>query len=81
MTSNFLVIYWSFQKILEKKSVALATAVIVIKYAVLIGILTVLYLLGWRVNIGFALGLSVMFPVLGWAVRDFMKKRERNGSL
>lgn len=63
---NLAIIAWTFGKIIQKKSVGLAVTVIVMKYAVLIGLFILLYLMEWQIDFGFVLGLSTMLPTLGF---------------
>jgi hypothetical protein len=62
MSGNLLLISWSIGKIFQKKSLALVSAVIVSKYAALIGLFFWLFAGGWRVDLGFAIGFSSLLP-------------------
>ncbi len=63
---NLALIAWMLNRIFLKKSVALVTFVIVIKYALLVGILLLLERFGWRMDMGFVVGLAALFPTLGF---------------
>jgi hypothetical protein len=75
---NLAVIVWTLQKIFQKKSVAQAIWVIVFKYATLLGLFVFLYKLGWRLDFAFAIGLSAMFPTLGYLAYKYQTKNETN---
>lgn len=81
MTANLAGIIWTFRKIFQKKSIALAAAVIVFKYAALIGLFVFLNSLGWRADTGFLLGISVLLPTLGFLAIQHINLGEENGSL
>ncbi len=63
---NLGLIAWTLQRLFLKKSVALVTFVIVIKYALLLGILLLLEHFGWRMDLGFVAGIAALFPTLGF---------------
>jgi len=75
---NLSLLVWTLKRIFLKKSVALATTVIVIKYAALFGLFLFLYSVGWRIDFGFALGLSAMFPTLGFVAYQHIKNNDIN---
>ena len=77
---NLGIIAWSLSKIFQKKSIALAVTVIVIKYAVLLGLFVYLYKSGWQVDAGFITGLSSLFPTVGYVALKYIKSSEINGS-
>lgn len=70
---NLIVLVWAMGNIFNKKSVALAGSVIVIKYIALIGVFVALHLIGWKMDFSFALGLSTMFPGIGYLVFKYAK--------
>jgi hypothetical protein len=76
--ANLSLLVWTLNRLLQKKSIALAATVIVIKYAALIGIFVFLYSIGWRIDFGFALGLSAMFPTLGYLAYQYLKQKDVN---
>ena len=58
------------------------TSTIVFKYAVLIGLLFLLEQFGWRVNIGFLVGLAALFPTLGFIVyRYWLNLKEQTNEI
>ena len=63
---NLAVLVWTMKKIFQKKSVALAMGVIVIKYLALIVGLTLIHKMGWSLDLGFAIGVSAVFPCIGY---------------
>lgn len=63
---NLALIAWMLKRIFLKKSIALVTFVIVIKYALLVGILLLLEHFGWRMDMGFVVGIAALFPTLGF---------------
>ena len=65
---NLALIAWMLNRIFLKKSIALVTFVIVIKYALLVGILLLLERFGWRMDMGFVVGIAALFPTLGFIV-------------
>ncbi len=81
VTLNILIIYWTIKQIFLKKSVALAIALIVFKYAILLSLFLLLYSSGWRVDEGFVVGLLAMFPTILVFVRKHLKSSEINGPL
>lgn len=81
VTLNILIIYWTIKQIFLKKSVALAIAVIVFKYAILLSLFLLLYRSGWRIDGGFIVGLLAMFPTILIFVRKHLKSSEKNGPL
>jgi len=78
---NLAAILWTMKRILLKKSIARAGSVIVIKYAVFIAILVALHASGWRLGIGFVLGLSSALPTMVWSAYRHLKQSELNGSI
>ncbi len=79
---NLLLLIWVLKGFLQKKSVALMTSTIVFKYAVLIGLLFLLEQFGWRVNIGFLVGLAALFPTLGFIVyRYWLNLKEQTNEI
>jgi hypothetical protein len=78
--ANLGIIAWCLGKIFQKKSIALAVTVIVIKYAVLLGLFVYLYKSGWQVDAGFITGLSSLFPTVGYVALKYIKSSEINGS-
>jgi hypothetical protein len=81
VTLNLLIIYWTIKQIFSKKSVALAIALIVFKYAILLSLFLLLYRSGWRIDEGFVVGLLAMFPTILVFVRKHLKSSEQNGPL
>lgn len=81
MTVNLIVLVWALRRIFQKKSVAFAALVIVIKYTVWLGLFILLYSSGWQVDAGFVVGLAALFPTLGYLAYQFYKKSELHGSL
>jgi len=77
---NLVVIIWAFQKIFNKKSIALAVSVIVFKYSILILLFAMLYKSGWQIDLGFLAGLMVLYPTLGFVIYGYFKKKEANDS-
>ena len=78
---NLAVITWLADRILNKKSVALAMFVIVIKYAVLLGALVYLTSIGIEIGFPFAMGISAVFPTLIFLGYQFMRSSEDHDSL
>ena len=78
--ANLVFIAWTLKKLFQKKSVALVAGVIVTKYAVLFGLIILLYLKGWQADFGFVLGVSAMFPTLGYLAYRYFNQSELNGS-
>ena len=78
---NLVAGIWSLEKLFQKKSVALAASVIVIKYAALLIAFITLYLVGWKIDFGFVIGLSALFPTLGFLTYKHLLKSETDGSL
>ncbi|MEQ1664252.1 MAG: hypothetical protein ABL927_02630 [Bdellovibrionales bacterium] len=74
--ANLAVIIWAFQKIFNKKSVALAIAVIVFKYSVLILLFFALYKIEWQIDLGFLTGLMVLYPSIAYMVYGYLRKNE-----
>jgi len=79
--ANLVIIAWSLNQIIIKKSVALATGVIVIKYAALISVFYLLHNWGWRFSAGFVIGFASLFPTIGLIVLNYTKKSEYDGTL
>jgi len=79
--TNLAIVAWVLKKIFQKKSIALVVGVIVIKYAVLLGLFYLLYAFGWKANFGFVLGLSTLFLTLGYIAYKHNRYSEINGSL
>jgi hypothetical protein len=59
---NFRVIGWSWEKVIKKKSVAIAFVVIVFKYAILAGIIYGVSLIPGLKTLFFAVGLMTVVP-------------------
>ncbi len=78
---NVVVIVWSVKRFFVKKSVAFASFVIVIKYAVFITTLAVLYARGWRADFGFVIGLTSALPTVALAAYRYLNQNEIDGSL
>jgi hypothetical protein len=57
-----------------------SVTVIVIKYAVLLGLFVFLHKSGWQVDAGFITGLSSLFPTVGYVALKYIKSSEINGS-
>lgn len=74
--ANLSVVIWTAKNIFQKKSVALAGSIIVIKYAVLISMFVILSKIGWQLDYGFALGLSAMFPSIGYMAYKQLTTKE-----
>lgn len=68
---NLLLIYWMLKRLFQKKSIALITSAIVFKYAALLGLLFLLERFGWRMNLGFAVGVAALFPTLGFVAYKY----------
>ena len=81
--ANLLFLVWVLKGFLRKKSVALMTSTIVFKYAALIGLLFLLEQFGWRIDIGFLVGLAALFPTLGFIVYRYWHglKEQTHGSV
>lgn len=79
-TSNLLLITWTIGKIFQKKSLALVSAVIVSKYAALIGLFVYLNLYGWRVDLGFVAGVATLLPAVLFMTVGHKKLGDENGS-
>lgn len=77
---NIVLIVWTMKRLLDKKSVALAAFVIVIKYAAFIAVLVALYAYGWRANFGFVVGLTAALPTVAWVAYRYLKQSENDGS-
>ena len=74
---NLVAIIFVIQSIFEKKSIALVSLVIVIKYTALLAILYVLYKNGWEFNLSFIAGLSVMLITVGVIMFEQLRKKEK----
>jgi hypothetical protein len=80
MGTNLAIIAWALKNIFQKKSVALAVTVIVIKYAALLGLFILFYSVGWQINFGFIVGAASIFPTVGIVAYQHYSKSEQHGS-
>lgn len=62
--ANVFILAWSWWQIIEKKAIALAGAVIVVKYAIFGGFVYFVALQPRSVVVGFLLGFSTLIPTL-----------------
>lgn len=77
MLFNLIVLGWSWQRLIAKKSIAWTVGIIVIKYAVLLGSIVYLSRLEWFRPLGAGLGISsFVFAVLVLAVKSRMQKEK-----
>lgn len=81
MWVNVALLGWSTWRTLERKSVALTTMIIVIKYAVLLGSIVIFMRSSWFSSLGAGLGIaSFMVPALALAVLQQKKEDTDSGS-
>lgn len=81
MVLNLGLLSWSTWRMFTKKSIAWTSAVIVIKYAVLLGALFYFSQTGWFDLFGVALGIaSFLIAVLALAAVQPKKEETENGS-
>jgi hypothetical protein len=73
MGLNLGLVSWVGDRLLQKKSIAMASTLVVTKYAVFLGLLIILSLLGWSMDFGFALGIGAVFPTLGYMGYKYLK--------
>lgn len=73
MGGNLLVLVWAWGRIIEKKAIALAATVIVVKYAIFGAIIYFVVTQPGLSTVGFLLGFSSMVPTLVGLV--FFQKR------
>lgn len=82
MVLNVTVLGWSWQRLLEKKSIAWTVLVIVIKYAVLLGSIYILGKTQWFSVLGAGIGVaSLVLAALVFAAIDDRKVSGKFGSL
>jgi hypothetical protein len=81
LTLNWIVLAWTWMRILGKKSVALAMSVIVIKYAFFAAAIV------WAArrpefsNLGWGLGLMTVFPTIAYASWRFLRRPSGSSAL
>ena len=81
MLLNVGLLSWSTWRMFAKKSIAWTSAVIVIKYAVLLGALFYFSQTGWFDLFGIALGIaSFLIAVLALAAVPLKKEESENGT-